>query len=101
MERGSCDGLYINTRASGWFARALHLTARNARPGDVILLSGTLGDHGIAIMAEREGLEFECPVESDSAALHTLVETMLASLERASAACATRPAEACQARSTK
>jgi hydrogenase expression/formation protein HypE len=77
VERGSCDGLYINTSGIGVIREGLHLTARNARPGDVILLSGTLGDHGIAIMAEREGLDFECPVESDSAALHTLVEAML------------------------
>ena len=78
VERGSCDGLYINTSGIGLVREGLNLTAANAHPGDVILLSGTLGDHGIAIMAEREGLEFECPVESDSAALHTLVDAMLA-----------------------
>ena len=78
VERGSCDGLYINTSGIGIVRDGLSLTARNARPGDVILLSGTLGDHGIAIMAEREGLEFECPIESDSAPLHLLVDTMLA-----------------------
>jgi hydrogenase expression/formation protein HypE len=77
VERGGCDGLYINTSGIGLVREGVQLTAREARPGDVILLSGSLGDHGIAIMAEREGLEFECPVVSDSAPLHSLVDDML------------------------
>lgn len=77
VERGSCDGLYINTSGIGLVRDGLDLSARNAQPSDVILLSGTLGDHGIAIMAEREGLEFECPIESDSAPLHTLIDAMI------------------------
>ena len=56
----------------------LELSANRARPGDKILLSGSIGEHGIAILAQREGLEFECPIQSDSAALHTLVAAMLA-----------------------
>jgi hydrogenase expression/formation protein HypE len=78
VERGAADGLFINTSGVGLIADGVCLSASNARPGDAILLSGSIGDHGIAIMAEREGLEFECPLASDSAALHTLVSAMLA-----------------------
>ena len=56
----------------------VNLSANLAQPGDKILLSGTIGDHGIAILAQREGLEFESRIESDSAALHGLVANMLA-----------------------
>ncbi|MEN6604335.1 MAG: hydrogenase expression/formation protein HypE [Bryobacteraceae bacterium] len=77
VERGKGDGLFINTSGVGLVREGLRLSADQARPGDRILLSGTVGDHGIAIMAEREGLEFETPLQSDSAALHTLVAAML------------------------
>ncbi len=63
--------------ASGWCPEGLELSADQARPGDKILLSGYIGDHGIAILAQREGLEFESPIQSDSAALHGLVAEML------------------------
>jgi len=76
-ERGKGDGLFINTSGVGLVREGLRLSAGQARPGDRILLSGTVGDHGIAIMAEREGLEFETPLQSDSAALHGLVARML------------------------
>jgi len=76
VEKGSGDGLFINTAGIGLVPDGRSLSAGNARPGDAILLSGPIGDHGIAIMAEREGLQFETPVESDSAPLHTLVEAM-------------------------
>ncbi len=77
VEKGSGDGLFINTSGIGVVRDGLRLSANQARPGDQVLLSGSIGDHGIAILAEREGLEFECPVSSDSAALHTLVAAML------------------------
>jgi hydrogenase expression/formation protein HypE len=77
VEKGKGDGLFINTSGVGLVRDGVRLSANQARPGDHILLSGTVGDHGIAIMAEREGLEFETPLESDSAALHTLVAAML------------------------
>ena len=78
VEKGSGDGLFINTAGIGLVPEARTLSASKACPGDAILLSGPIGDHGIAIMAEREGLRFETPVESDSAPLHTLVESMFA-----------------------
>jgi hydrogenase expression/formation protein HypE len=77
VERGKGDGVFINTTGIGLVRDGVELSASAARPGDAVLVSGYLGDHGIAIMAQREGLEFDCPVESDSAALHTLVAAML------------------------
>lgn len=79
VEKGSCDGMFINTSGIGIVPQGVRLSASEARPGDRIILSGSLGEHGIAILAQREGLEFESPVQSDSAALHTLTEAMLSS----------------------
>jgi hydrogenase expression/formation protein HypE len=77
VEKGKGDGLFINTTGIGLVREGVELSASAARPDDVVLVSGYLGDHGIAIMAQREGLEFDTPVASDSAALHTLVAAML------------------------
>jgi hydrogenase expression/formation protein HypE len=77
VEKGSGDELFINTTGIGVVPAGLELSANRARPGDKVLLSGSIGEHGIAILAQREGLEFECPVVSDSAALHGLVAGML------------------------
>jgi hydrogenase expression/formation protein HypE len=78
VERDKGDGVYINTTGIGIVPLGVHLSANRARPGDVVILSGTIGDHGTAIMASREGLEFETTIRSDSAALHMLVADMLA-----------------------
>jgi hydrogenase expression/formation protein HypE len=77
VEKGKGDGLFINTSGLGLVPDGLDLSADRARPGDKVLLSGPIGDHGIAILAQREGLEFETTIESDSVALHTLVAGML------------------------
>jgi len=77
VDKGCGDGVFINTTGIGLVPDGLYLSASQARPGDAVILSGFIGDHGIAILAEREGLEFETTVESDSAALHTLVADML------------------------
>jgi hydrogenase expression/formation protein HypE len=79
VEKGSGDGLFINTTGLGLVPDGLELSANRALPGDKILLSGSLGEHGIAILAQREGLELEGSLTSDSAALHTLVADMLKS----------------------
>ena len=79
VERGKGDGVFITTTGVGIVPPGRELSGRRARPGDVILVSGTLGDHGMAIMAERESLGFESPIVSDTAALHGLIETLLAS----------------------
>jgi hydrogenase expression/formation protein HypE len=78
VEKGKGDGLFINTTGIGLVPEKVNLSADRARPGDQVLLSGAIGDHGIAILAQREGLEFETEIQSDSAALHTLVADMLA-----------------------
>jgi hydrogenase expression/formation protein HypE len=77
VEKGKGDGLFINTGGIGVVADDLDLSSDRARPGDKVLLSGSIGEHGIAILAQREGIEFETTIESDSAALHTLVSEML------------------------
>jgi hydrogenase expression/formation protein HypE len=77
VERGKGDGLFINTTGIGIVPGGLDLSANQARPGDKVILSGFVGDHGIAILAQREGLEFESTIQSDSAALHVLVADML------------------------
>jgi hydrogenase expression/formation protein HypE len=78
VERGRGDGVYINTAGIGLVPPGVAVGPGTIRPGDVVLASGTLGDHGMAIMSVREGLEFEAPIESDSAPLHALVAAMLA-----------------------
>ena len=77
VERGKADGLFINTAGVGIVAPGLEISGDRARPGDVVLISGSLGDHGVAIMARRAGLEFETILESDSAALNSLVATIV------------------------
>ena len=78
VERGSGDGVYINTAGIGLVAEGLYLSAAGARPGDAVILSGAIGDHGVAILTAREGLELDGGIESDSAPLNTLVDSILA-----------------------
>jgi hydrogenase expression/formation protein HypE len=77
VNKGSGDGVFINTAGIGLVPPDVHIAADLARPGDVVLVSGTVGDHGMAIMSVREGLSFETELVSDSAPLHTLVAAML------------------------
>lgn len=72
------DGIYINTAGIGLIPAQVNIAAQNARPGDAIIVSGSMGDHGMAIMSVREGLQFDSAIESDSAPLHGLVNDMLA-----------------------
>jgi hydrogenase expression/formation protein HypE len=77
VDRGKGDRVFITTTGIGLVREGRALSIRNARPGDRILVSGTLGDHGIAIMSVREGIEFETTLESDTAPLTRLTEAML------------------------
>jgi len=77
VERGKGDGVFITTTGVGVMRPDLTLSGDLARPGDAILLSGTIGDHGMAILSQRQGLEFEAPIVSDSAALHGLIADLL------------------------
>ena len=79
VERGHGDGVFITTTAVGELREGPAYSGRNARPGDAILVSGSIGDHGMAIMAQRENLGFASSIVSDSAALHGLVATLMAS----------------------
>ncbi len=77
VERGSCDKIFINTSGIGIVPPDVHIDGASAKTGDAVLISGTIGDHGVAVMSERKGLRFETPVTSDSQALHRLVARML------------------------
>ncbi|GAC1537299.1 MAG: hydrogenase expression/formation protein HypE [Myxococcales bacterium] len=76
VDRGKGDQIFITTTGIGLVPEGCALSIASARPGDVVLVSGTLGDHGIAIMSVREGLEFETVLESDCAPLTDLVRVM-------------------------
>ncbi|MFM1903989.1 MAG: Hydrogenase expression/formation protein HypE [Planctomycetota bacterium] len=78
VERGHGDGVYINTSGIGVVPAGVAVGRFPPQPGDVVLCSGTIGDHGMAIMSVREGLEFDAAIESDSAPLHELVAALLA-----------------------
>ncbi len=82
VERGSVDKLFINTAGLGLVPPGVRISAAAARPGDLILLSGAIGDHGLAIMTQREGLRFQTPLQSDCAPLNSLVSAMLAASRR-------------------
>jgi len=78
VERGKGDGIFITTTAVGVLPDGLELSGGRARPGDAVLVSGSIGDHGVAIMSKRENLSFDAPIVSDTAALNGLVAAMLA-----------------------
>jgi hydrogenase expression/formation protein HypE len=78
VERGSGDGVFINTCGVGVVPPAVDLGVHRVEAGDAVLVSGTLGDHGVAIMSQREGLSFQTSLTSDSASLHGLVAAMVA-----------------------
>lgn len=78
VEQGKGDGVFISTTGVGWLPAGVDISGRHARVGDVVLVSGTMGDHGVAVLSQRESLAFETTIESDTAALHTLVAAMLA-----------------------
>ncbi|NJN18219.1 MAG: hydrogenase expression/formation protein HypE [Oscillochloris sp.] len=79
VDRGHGDGVFINTSGIGVVPEGVQIGPQNARPGDVVIVSGAIGVHGVAIMSVREGLEFGAPLESDTAPLNDLVRAMLAS----------------------
>lgn len=78
VQRGAADKIFINTSGIGLVPDGLHLSGQNARPGDQIILSGFVADHGITILTQREGLHFDSSLQSDTASLNCLVEEMLA-----------------------
>jgi hydrogenase expression/formation protein HypE len=77
VEQGKGDGCFVATTGVGVLPRGRDIGGANARPGDVLLLSGTIGEHGVAVLSQRESLKFETAIVSDTAALHGLVQAML------------------------
>jgi hydrogenase expression/formation protein HypE len=77
VPRGKADKIFINTAGVGVVPAGVDVAGQNARPGDAVLINGTIGDHGMAVLCRREGLAFENEILSDSASLHELVATML------------------------
>ena len=77
VHRGSADKLFINTSGIGVIPDGVDISGSNAKPGDVVILSGTIGDHGIAVLSKREGLSFSTTLQSDCAPLGSLVADML------------------------
>jgi len=77
VEKGNGDGVFITTTGVGIVPEGINITGDRACPGDVIILSGSIGDHGMAVLSSRENLSFETTLQSDSAALHGLVKRMV------------------------
>ena len=75
--KGQCDKIFINTSGVGTVRKGVNLSCRNLKPGDSIILSGTVGDHGMAIMTSREGLSFQSRISSDCAALNSMIAAVL------------------------
>lgn len=78
VDKGHGDGLFINTSGVGIIPTGVNIGPANAKAGDVVILSGTIGDHGMAVMSVREGLTFETKITSDTAALNGLIAALLA-----------------------
>jgi hydrogenase expression/formation protein HypE len=79
--KGSADGLFINTAGLGVVPEGVLIGPERARPGDHIIVSGNIGEHGVAIMSVREGIDFGTTMTTDSAPLHRLVAAMLAAVD--------------------
>ena len=83
VNRGKADRLFVTTAGIGMIPDRVDISGHNARPGDVVIVSGPIGDHGVAIMGAREGLSFTSAIKSDCAPLNSLVARMLAAAPRA------------------
>ncbi len=80
VERGKGDGVFITTSGIGRVPEGIHISGHRATPGDKLILSGTMGDHGVAILSKRNNLQFTTSIESDTAPLHDLVREMVAAV---------------------
>jgi hydrogenase expression/formation protein HypE len=77
VPKGAADKIFINTSGIGLVPEGINIAGQNARPGDLVLISGTIGDHGLTILSKREGLSFESSLKSDAAPLNHLVREMI------------------------
>ncbi len=77
VNSGKCDGIFINTSGIGYIDKDINISGRNAKSGDVVIISGSIADHGVSILTEREGLEFESNFKSDSYPLNRIVREVI------------------------
>lgn len=77
VNKGHCDKIFINTSGIGIIDKSVNISASCAKPGDLVIVSGSIGEHGVCIISEREGLKFKSPLKSDCAVLNGLVKEML------------------------
>ncbi len=77
VQRGQCDRIFINTSGVGFVREDVEVSCRNLRSGDAVIVSGTIGDHGMAVMTTREGLSFQSRISSDTAALNGMIHAVL------------------------
>ena len=91
VDKGSADKLFINTAGVGLLPPGIEIAGDRAQPGDIVILSGTIGDHGMTIMTQREGLRFDSPLESDCAPLNGMVADLLAAVPPGSIHCLRDP----------
>lgn len=77
VQKGQCDKIFINTSGVGYVREGVDISCRNLCPGDAVIVSGTIGDHGMAVMTTREGLSFQSRISSDTAALNGLIHAVL------------------------
>jgi hydrogenase expression/formation protein HypE len=78
VERGKADGIFITTSGLGYISNDHHIGGANAKPGDIVIISGSLGDHGIAVLAARSDQAFETQIESDTSPLNGMIQQILA-----------------------
>ena len=76
VARGDADGIFINTSGAGYVPFGVNISVKNAKPGDKVIISGTIGDHGMAVLSSREDFTFDPPLESDCAPLADIVNTL-------------------------
>ncbi|MEJ2658074.1 MAG: hydrogenase expression/formation protein HypE [Desulfobacterales bacterium] len=77
VPKGAVDKIFVNTSGIGKIPDGVDISSQNARPGDIIILSGTIADHGMTVLTQREGLAFDSPLKSDTAPLNHMVSRML------------------------
>ncbi|NTU67485.1 MAG: hydrogenase expression/formation protein HypE [Chlorobiaceae bacterium] len=77
VQKGQCDKIFINTSGVGYVRKGIELSCRNLKAGDAVIVSGSIGDHGMAVMTTREGLSFQSRISSDTAALNGMVHAVL------------------------
>ncbi|NTU91151.1 MAG: hydrogenase expression/formation protein HypE, partial [Chlorobiaceae bacterium] len=77
VQKGQCDKIFINTSGVGFVREGVDVSCRSLKPGDAVIVSGTIGDHGMAVMTTREGLSFQSRISSDTAALNGMIHAVL------------------------